>query len=88
MELLVLLIVNMVQKFEWIWMVIFCRIDDWMDGAARVLEIASRRSRTVRQDGTNSPAPWHGQSGPLARTVRSLTESYTSYSLCCDIINY
>jgi hypothetical protein len=49
--------VNMVQKFERIWMVIFCRIDDWMDGMARVLEIASGRLRTVRQDGADSPAP-------------------------------
>jgi hypothetical protein len=53
----VLLIMNMVQKFERIWMVIFCRIDDWMDGMARVLEIASGRLRTVRQDGADSPAP-------------------------------
>jgi hypothetical protein len=52
----VLLIVNMVQKIEWIWMVIFCRIDDWADGAARVLEIASRRSRTVCQNGADSLA--------------------------------
>jgi hypothetical protein len=69
-------------------MIIFCRIDDWTNGVARVLEIAPGRSRTVRQDGTDSPAPWRGQSAPLARTVWSLTETYTSYSLCCDIINY
>jgi hypothetical protein len=59
----VLLIVNVVQKLEWIWMVIFCRIVDWMDGAARVLEIAPGRSWTVRQDGADSPPPWRGQSG-------------------------
>jgi hypothetical protein len=69
----VLLIVNMVQKFEWIWMVIFCRIDDWTDGAARVLEIAPRRSRTVRRDGADSPVP--------DRKLHFL-------SLCCGIINY
>jgi hypothetical protein len=62
-------------------MVIFCCIDDWMDWAARVLEIAPGRSRTIHQDGAESPAPWHGQSGPLARTVRSLTESYTFFSM-------
>jgi hypothetical protein len=71
--------VNVVQKFERIWMVIFCRIVDWMDGAARVLEITPGRSWTVRQDGTDSPAPWRGQSGPLAWTVRTLTESYTFF---------
>jgi hypothetical protein len=60
----VLLIVNMVQKIEWIWIVIFCRINDWMDGAARVLKIASRRSQTVHQDGAECPAPWRGQSAP------------------------
>jgi hypothetical protein len=49
--------VNMVQKIEWIWMVILCQIDDWTDGAARVLEIASGRSRTIRQDGADSPTP-------------------------------
>ena len=58
-----LLIVNMVQKFEWIWMVIFCRIIDWMDGAARVLE---NRPWTV----ADRPPGGRGQSGPLARTVR------------------
>ena len=51
-----LLIENVVQKFERIWMVIFCRIIDWMDGAARVLEIAPGQSRTVRQDGADSLA--------------------------------
>jgi hypothetical protein len=75
----VFLIVNIVQKFEQIWMVIFCRIDDWMNGVARVLEIASGRSRIIRQDGADSPAPWRGQSGPLARIVRPLTESYTFF---------
>jgi hypothetical protein len=60
----VLLIVNIVQKIERIWMVIFYRIDDWLNGAARVLEITSGRSQTVRQDGADSPAPWRGQSGP------------------------
>jgi hypothetical protein len=50
-----------------------------MDGAARVLEIAPERSRTVRQDGADSPAPWHRQSGPLTRTVWSLTESSTFF---------
>jgi hypothetical protein len=45
-----------------------------MDGAARVLKIAPGRSRTVHQDGADSLAPWRGQSGSLARTVRSLTE--------------
>jgi hypothetical protein len=34
----VLLIENAVQKFERVWMVIVCRIVDWKDGAARVLE--------------------------------------------------
>jgi hypothetical protein len=76
----VLLIVNMVQKFEWIWMVIFCRIDDWMDGAARVLEIASGRSRTIRQDGADSPAPGADSSIP--------DKNLHFLSLCCDIINY
>ena len=50
-----------------------------MNGAARVLKIAPGRSRTVHQDGADSPAPWRGQSGSLARTVRSLTESYTFF---------
>jgi hypothetical protein len=53
----VLFIVNVVQKLERIWMVIFYRILDWMDGAAMVLEIAPGRSRIVRQDGVDSPAP-------------------------------
>ena len=69
----------MVQKIERIWLVIFCCIDDWMDGAARVLEITPGRSRIIRQDGADSPAPWRGQSGPLARIVRPLTESYTFF---------
>jgi hypothetical protein len=50
-----------------------------MNGAARVLKIAPGRLRTVRQDGAYSPAPWRGQSGPLAWTVRPLTESYTFF---------
>jgi hypothetical protein len=57
-------------------MVIFCRIVDWMDGTARVLE---NRPWTVRQVGPDSPDPWREQSGPLARTVRSLTESSTFF---------
>jgi hypothetical protein len=49
----VLLIVNVVQKFERVWMVIFCRIVDWMDGAARVLE---NRPWPV----VDRPPGWHG----------------------------
>ena len=67
-----LLIVNVVQKFERVWMVIFYRIVDWMDGAARVLE---NRPWTV----ADRPPGWRGQSEPLARTVRPLTESYTFF---------
>jgi hypothetical protein len=68
----VLLIVNIVQKFEPIWMVIFCRIVEWMDEAARVLK---NHPWTV----ADRPQGWRGRSGPLARTVRSLTESHTFF---------
>jgi hypothetical protein len=38
--------------------------------------------------GADSPDPWRGQSGPLARTVRPLTESYTCFLYDFGVINY
>ena len=46
--------------------------------AARVLGVAPGRSRTVRPVDADRPGLWRGQSGPLARTVRTLAEHYHS----------
>jgi hypothetical protein len=65
----VLLIVNVVQKFERVWMDIFCRFVDCMFEATRVLE---SRPWTV----ADHPPGGRGLSGPMARTVRpSSTDS-------------
>jgi hypothetical protein len=85
----------MVQKFERIWMVIFYCINDWMDGAARVLKNRPWKVAAC-------PPGWRGQSAPLARTVwppgtDSPAPSADSavpnrklhfLSLCCGVINY
>jgi hypothetical protein len=51
-----------------------------MIGAARVLE---NRPWTV----ADRPPGWRGQSGPLARTVRTLTENCTFFLYDCGVIN-
>jgi hypothetical protein len=38
--------------------------------------------------GADRPDLWRGQSGPLARTVRTLVENCTSFLYDCDVINY
>jgi hypothetical protein len=84
----VLFIVNVVQKFERVWMVIFYRIVDWMDGAARVLE---NRPWSV----ADRPPGWRGQSGPLTRTVRPPSADSPAPDrklhflyLYCGVVNY
>jgi hypothetical protein len=59
----VLLIMNVVQKFERVWMDIFRGIDISMIEAIRVLE---RRPWPV----ADRPPGERGPSGPVARTVR------------------
>jgi hypothetical protein len=61
----VLLTMNVVQKFERVWMDIFYGIDISTIEVTRVLE---SRPWPV----ADRPDLWRGQSGPLARTVRSL----------------
>ena len=57
--------------------------------AARVLGVAPGRSRTVRLVDADRPGLWRGQSGPLARTVRTLAEHYSSILFIVVIgINY
>jgi hypothetical protein len=51
-----------------------------MDGATRILE---NRPWTV----ADRPPGWCGQSGPLAWTVRPLTESCTIFLYDCGVIN-
>ena len=38
--------------------------------------------------GADRPDLWRGQSSPLARTVRTLTENCTSFLYDCGVINY
>ena len=78
MGLLVLLTVNAVQNFELVWMRVLCKIINSTFVAARVLGVAPGRSRTVRLVAADRPGLWRGPSGPLARTVRTLAEHYSS----------
>jgi hypothetical protein len=51
--------------------------------------VAPSRSRTVRLVGADRLDLWHGQSGPLARTVQTLTEQCSSILFIVVIgINY
>jgi hypothetical protein len=59
----VLLIMNVVQTFEHVWMDIFCRIDISTIEATRVLE---SRPWPV----ADRPPGGRGSSGPVARTVQ------------------
>jgi hypothetical protein len=68
---------------------ILCTIFTSTFVAARVPWVATGRSRTVRLVGADRPGLWRGQSGLLARTVRTLAEHYSSIPLIMVIdINY
>jgi hypothetical protein len=81
--LLVLLTVSAVQNFELVWMDILCKIINSTFVAARVLESRPGQSRTVRLVGADRPGLWRGQSGPLARTVRTRAEQCNSIPFYC-----
>jgi hypothetical protein len=67
---------NVVQKFERIWMDILCGFITSTIEATRVL---GSRPWPV----ADRPDLWHGQSGPLARTVRTLPEQCSSFLFDC-----